>query len=81
MSERNEQTGEADRETIRARADLRYLARTSPPIPDVLMQEAHRLIEADREEPKTRFPPSRTNWPRRHVRAFDGGWSTLGPCP
>jgi hypothetical protein len=34
MSERNEQTGEADRETIRARADLRYLAPTSPPIPD-----------------------------------------------
>ena len=51
MSERNEQTGEADRETIRARADLRYLARTSPPIPDALMQEAHRLIEADRENP------------------------------
>ena len=49
MSECNEQTGEADRETIRARADLRYLARTSPPIPDALMQEAHRLIEADRE--------------------------------
>jgi hypothetical protein len=47
MSERNEQTGEA--ETIRARADLRYLARTSPPIPDALMREAHRLIEADRE--------------------------------
>ena len=45
MSEHNEQTGEADRETIRARADLRYLARTSPPIPDVLMQEAHRLIQ------------------------------------
>ena len=49
MSERSEQTGEADRETIRARADQRYLARTSPPIPDALMQEAHRLIEADRE--------------------------------
>jgi hypothetical protein len=49
MSECNEQTGEADRETIRARADLRYLARTSPPIPDALMQEAHRLIEATRE--------------------------------
>jgi hypothetical protein len=49
MSERNEQTGEADRETIGARANLRYLARTSPPIPDALMQEAHRLIEADRE--------------------------------
>jgi hypothetical protein len=57
MSERNEQTGEADRETIRARADLRYLARTSPPIPDALMQEAHRLIEADRENPKDPVPP------------------------
>ena len=50
MSERNEQSGKEDRETIRARADLRYLARTSPPIPDAAMQEAHRLIEA----PKTR---------------------------
>ena len=49
MSEGNEQSGEADRKTIRARADFRYLARTSPPIPDALMQEAHRLIEADRE--------------------------------
>ena len=56
MSERNEQTGEADRETIRARADLRYLARTSPPIPDALMQEAHRLIEADRENPTDPVP-------------------------
>jgi hypothetical protein len=25
---------------------MRYLARTSPPIPDAAMQEAHRLIEA-----------------------------------
>jgi hypothetical protein len=57
MSERNEHTGKADRETIRARADLRYLARTSPPIPDALMQEAHRLIEADRENPKDPVPP------------------------
>jgi hypothetical protein len=48
MSERSEQTGQEDRETIRARADLRYLARASPPIPDALMQEAHRLIEADK---------------------------------
>jgi hypothetical protein len=51
MSERNEENDEADAKTIRARADLRYLARTSPPIPDALMQEAHRLIEADRENP------------------------------
>jgi hypothetical protein len=63
MSEGNEQSGEADRKTIRARADFRYLARTSPPIPDALMQEAHRLIEADRENPKDPVPPSRTNWP------------------
>jgi hypothetical protein len=48
VSERNEQIGEADAK-IRTRADLRYLARTSPPIPDAAMQEAHRLIEADRE--------------------------------
>jgi hypothetical protein len=56
VSERNEQIGEADAK-IRARADLRYLARTSPPIPDALMQEAHRLIEADRENPKDPVPP------------------------
>jgi hypothetical protein len=48
MNERNEENDEADAK-IRARADLRYLARTSPPIPDAAMQEAHRLIEADRE--------------------------------
>jgi hypothetical protein len=48
MCERNEENDEADAKTIRARADLRYLARTSPPIPDALMQEAHRLIEADK---------------------------------
>jgi hypothetical protein len=49
MSERNAQNGEADVPEIKVRplADLRYLARTSPPIPDVLMQEAHKLIEAD----------------------------------
>jgi hypothetical protein len=73
MSERSEQTGEADRETIRARADLRYLARTSPPIPDALMQEAHRLIEADREDPKDPVPPQGQTGHGRHVRAFDGG--------
>jgi hypothetical protein len=49
MSERNEENDEADAKTIRARADLRSIARTSPPIPDALMQEAHKLIEADRE--------------------------------
>jgi len=51
MSERNEENDEANGQAIGARAlaDLRYLARTSPPIPDALMQEAHRLIEADRE--------------------------------
>ena len=49
MSERNEENDEADAKTIRARADLRYLARTSPPIPDAAMQEAHWLIEANTE--------------------------------
>jgi hypothetical protein len=47
ISERNEENDEADAK-IRARADLRYLARISPPIPEAI-QEAHRLIEADRE--------------------------------
>jgi hypothetical protein len=49
MSERNAQNGEADVPAIEARplSDLRYLARTSPPIPDVLLQEAHKLIETD----------------------------------
>jgi hypothetical protein len=28
---------------------MRYLARTSPPIPDAAMQEAHWLIEANTE--------------------------------
>ena len=49
MSERDEENAEANGQAIGARADLRYLARTSPPIPDALMQEAHRLIQADRE--------------------------------
>jgi hypothetical protein len=52
MSERNEENDEANGRAIGARralADLRYLTRTSPPIPDALMQEAHRLIEADRD--------------------------------
>jgi hypothetical protein len=49
MNERNEENDEADAKITRARADLRYLARTSPPIPDAAMQEAHRLIEADKE--------------------------------
>jgi hypothetical protein len=34
MSERNEENDEANGQAIRARADLRYLARTSPPIPE-----------------------------------------------
>ena len=72
MSECNEENDEAHRETIRARADLRYLARTSPPIPDALMQEAHRLIEADRENPKDSVPPQGQTGHGRHVRAFDG---------
>ena len=38
-----------DATTIRPRSDLSYLARTSPPIPDAAMQEAHKLIEADKE--------------------------------
>jgi hypothetical protein len=52
MSERNGQLGRGDAEeiTVPALAAMRYLARTSPPIPDAAMQEAHRLIEA----PKTR---------------------------
>ena len=72
MSEGNEQSGEADRKTIGARADFRNLARTSPPIPDALMQEAHRLIEADREDPKDPVPPQGQTGHGRHVRAFDG---------
>jgi hypothetical protein len=72
MSKRNEENDEADAKTIRARADLRYLARTSPPIPDALMQEAHRLIEADRENPKDPVPPQGQTGHGRHVRAFDG---------
>ncbi len=48
MNERNEENDEADAKKTRARADLRYLTRTAPPIPDALMQEAHRLIEADK---------------------------------
>jgi hypothetical protein len=47
VGERNEQIGNADRQTTRARGDLSYLARTSPPIPDAAMQEAHKLIEAE----------------------------------
>jgi hypothetical protein len=73
MSERNEESGQGDRGATRARADLRYLARTSPPIPDALMQEAHRLIEADRENPKDPVPPQGQTGHGRHVRAFDGG--------
>jgi hypothetical protein len=49
MNERNEENDEADAKTTRARADLRYLARTSPPIPDAAMPEAHRLIGVDKE--------------------------------
>jgi len=50
MSERNAQNGEADEPAIKAGplADLRYLARTSPPIPDVLMREAHKLMTTRR---------------------------------
>jgi hypothetical protein len=50
MSERNGQLGKADGQEIAAPtlAPVRYLARTSPPIPDEKMQEAHKLIEADR---------------------------------
>jgi hypothetical protein len=33
MNERNEQTVNADQQTIRARADLRYLGRISPSTP------------------------------------------------
>jgi hypothetical protein len=49
MSERNGLLGRADGEEIAAPAlaAVRYLARTSPPIPDEKMQEAHKLIEAD----------------------------------
>jgi hypothetical protein len=45
MSERNA-SGKADVPAIKARpsGDLRYLGRTSPPIPDMLIQEAHKLI-------------------------------------
>jgi hypothetical protein len=49
MSERHTRNGEAEVRTIKARplADLRYPARPSPPIPDVLMQEAHKLIDEE----------------------------------
>jgi hypothetical protein len=49
MSEHNGQNGEADVPTIKARpvSDLRHLTRPAPPIPDVLLQEAHKLIETD----------------------------------
>jgi hypothetical protein len=51
MSERNRQLGRADGEEIAVPAltGMRYLARTSPPIPDAAMQEAHWLIEANTE--------------------------------
>jgi hypothetical protein len=51
MSERNSQLGRADGEEIAVPAltGMRYLARTSPPIPDAAMQEAHWLIEANTE--------------------------------
>jgi hypothetical protein len=54
MSKPNKQNNEADGEAARVRttADWRYLARTSPPIPDAAMEEAHRLIEADRKNTK-----------------------------
>jgi hypothetical protein len=49
MSERNGQLGKADGREIATPtlAPVRYLARTSPPLPDEKMQEAHKLIEAD----------------------------------
>jgi hypothetical protein len=49
MSEHNAQNGEAVVPAIKARplSDLRYLTRPAPPIPDVLLQEAHKLIETD----------------------------------
>ena len=48
MSDRNSQNGKAGVPAIKARpsSDLRYPGRTSPPIPDVLIQEAHKLVEA-----------------------------------
>ena len=49
ISKRDEEIDGADAKTIRPRSDLTYLARTSPPIPDAAMQEAHNLIEADKE--------------------------------
>jgi len=45
MSEHNAQNGEAGVPAIKARPVLRYPARPAPPIPDVLLQEAHKLIE------------------------------------
>ena len=49
MSERHAQKREAEVQAIEARplARLRHLARPSPPIPDVLMQEAHKLIDEE----------------------------------
>jgi hypothetical protein len=48
---------------------MRYLARTSPPIPDAAMQEAHWLIEANTEN--TRHWLSRG----RGVRFGDWPWA------
>jgi hypothetical protein len=50
MSERHAQNGEANAQAIKARplADLRYPARSVPPLPDVLMQEAHKLSRPTR---------------------------------
>jgi hypothetical protein len=57
MSERHARNGEAEVRTIKARplADLRYPARPSPSIPDVLMQEAHKLIDEEANTQAHRF--------------------------
>jgi hypothetical protein len=69
--------GSLEKAIIRARAELRYLARTSPPIPDALMQEAHRLIEADRDT----VPPQGQTGHGRHMRVLtvvDRLWDRAG---
>ena len=49
MSEHHAKNGDAEVRAIKARplAGFQYPARPSPPIPDVLMQEAHKLIEEE----------------------------------
>lgn len=60
VSERKGQIGEAERQAIgprRTLAEMPYLARTSPSIPDKAMKEAHKLIEADKRNTRSTDQP------------------------